>query len=395
MSGPHEVAYDPIRRYNALAKVLREPRGAKTSEHLRNLRRSDPCYGSLTPSKERANLAELSYDPMKRYNAMAKLLSTPKGAKSVEHMANLRLSDPCYGSLAPLKERPNHAELPYDPIKRYNAMAKHTKPKRGTKTTEHLYNLRKSDPCYGSLTPSKERPNIAEYTYDPVRRFAALAHTFKPPKGYKSVEELEALRQSDPCYGSLVPSKERANIAELPYDPARRFSALAKVLREPRGAKPFEHLRNLRLSDPSYGALVPSKHPEEAEEEEEEGAKEEDYLEAWGVLGGTTRQRASSTGYSSGMGSGRLPRILSNQQFEPLEDEDDEEATLSPLYESSRAPMGAATKWAPLPASATRRMVVSPVHSAAAATLATLTTASSIRPPPLRRPHLYARLGAL
>eukprot|EP00316_Scyphosphaera_apsteinii_P006313 CAMPEP_0119299252 /NCGR_PEP_ID=MMETSP1333-20130426/1359_1 /TAXON_ID=418940 /ORGANISM="Scyphosphaera apsteinii, Strain RCC1455" /LENGTH=84 /DNA_ID=CAMNT_0007300625 /DNA_START=12 /DNA_END=263 /DNA_ORIENTATION=+ len=82
-------------RYNAMAKLLRQPRGAKSTEHMEVLRQSDPCFGSLLPSRTRASVHELSYEPMARYNAMAKLLRQPRGAKSTEHMEVLRQSDPC------------------------------------------------------------------------------------------------------------------------------------------------------------------------------------------------------------------------------------------------------------------------------------------------------------
>ena len=54
------------------AKLLKEPKGAKSAEHLKHLKASDPCYNSLAPSKERTGVHELSYDPIKRYNALVK-----------------------------------------------------------------------------------------------------------------------------------------------------------------------------------------------------------------------------------------------------------------------------------------------------------------------------------
>ena len=44
---------------------------------------------------------EHSYDPHARWTAMAPLLRTARGAKSVEHLELLRINDPTYGSLAP------------------------------------------------------------------------------------------------------------------------------------------------------------------------------------------------------------------------------------------------------------------------------------------------------
>jgi len=37
-----ELAWEPMKRYQMLAHTLKRPRGAKTAEHLENLRRSDP-----------------------------------------------------------------------------------------------------------------------------------------------------------------------------------------------------------------------------------------------------------------------------------------------------------------------------------------------------------------
>ena len=56
------------------------PRGAV--EHLKILRTSDPCYGSLGPAKGASctTAAILS----KRYEAMARLLKEPRSAKSFD-----------------------------------------------------------------------------------------------------------------------------------------------------------------------------------------------------------------------------------------------------------------------------------------------------------------------
>jgi len=188
---------------------------------------------------------------------------------------------------------------------------------------------------------------VHELPYDPVRRFIALSKVgaLDSRRGAKTTEHLAVLRLSDPCYGSLMPAKERAAVHELPYDPVRRFSALSKVgaLECPRGDKPFEHLRNLRLSDPSMGSLSPSTRAalDDDDEEEEDviADDEEEYLVA--------RPRPLSTRTSGSLSAiGRLPRILSNQAFEPLEDDDE---ALSPLSDIRHArepptwcpPMGA------------------------------------------------------
>ena len=102
----------------------------------------------------------------------------------------------------------------------------------------------------------------------------------------------------------------------------RRFVALSKLIEVPRGAKPLDHLQNLRATDPMYGSLAPRRlgdacnahafgwievHHEDAKEESESS-------EEW--------RRPSS---------GRLPRILSNQMMHfSDEDEDSELWTPSP-----------------------------------------------------------------
>ena len=226
----------------------------------------------------------------------------------------------------PSKERVAKHELSFDPLHRFNALAKTLASPRGAKSVEHLKVLRQSDPCYGSLAPAKVRTAKTEFSYEPQTRFNALAKSLKAPRGAKTTEHLEILRLSDPMYGSLMPAQERVGKHELPYDPSRRFVALSRLMDAPRGAKSLEHLENLRVNDPSYGSLVPQRgssaarkwtelgpaagwlKEEEEEELEESGSGEsgsEDYL-----------QKRPSVG--------RLPRILSNQMMH-FSDEDDEE----------------------------------------------------------------------
>ena len=99
--GPTEHSYEPLARWTAMAPLLRTARGAKSVEHLELLRVNDPTYGSLAPRKELPAKHELPYDPLARWTAMAPLLRTARGAKSVEHLELLRINDPTYGSLAP------------------------------------------------------------------------------------------------------------------------------------------------------------------------------------------------------------------------------------------------------------------------------------------------------
>ena len=231
-------------------KLVKTPRGSKSTEHEAVLRQSNPCYGSLAPNLTRPNCAEVSYDPLKRFNVIGD--KVPRGFKSVEDLEILRTSEPCFGSLNPDTTRPNRAEYSYSPLKRFAAVGQ-KKMARGYKGTEHLAILRTSSPLYSSLAPDLTRPNRAEYSFDPLKRFAAVGD--KVPRGFKSLEHLEVLRTSDPAYGSLAPDLTRPNCAEVSYDPLKRFAAVSDRL--PRGAKNEEHLAILRTSDPCLSSLAP------------------------------------------------------------------------------------------------------------------------------------------
>jgi len=257
--GPTEHSYDPLARWTAMAPLLRTARGAKSVEHLELLRINDPTYGSLAPRKELPAKHELPYEPLARWTAMAPLLRTARGAKSVEHLELLRINDPTYGSLAPRKELPAKHELPYDPLARWTAMAPLLRTARGAKSVEHLELLRVNDPTYGSLAPRKELPAKHELPYDPLARWTAMAPLLRMARGAKSVEHLELLRINDPTYGSLAPRKELPAKHELPYEPLARWTAMAPLLRTARGAKSVEHLELLRINDPTYGSLAPRK----------------------------------------------------------------------------------------------------------------------------------------
>jgi len=78
------------------------------------------------------------------------------------------------------------------------------------------------------------------------------------PRGAKSVEHLEVLRQSNPSYGSLLPKTDRPAAHEVSYDPLVRWNVLGKYLGERRGAKSVEHLEVLRQSNPEFSSLRPS-----------------------------------------------------------------------------------------------------------------------------------------
>ena len=245
-----EYSYEPMARYHALAATIKPPKGAKTTEELEILRQSNPAYGSLAPRKDRPGRHEVSYDCMVRFNTLAPTLKTPRGFKDTAHLENLRQSDPCYGTLAPRKDRPGRHEVSYDCMDRYTSLAPLLKLPKGAKTVEHERHNRASNPCYGSLAPRKDRPGRHEVTYDPLERYTTLAPTLKTPKGSKSTEHLEILRQSNPCYGSLAPRKDRPNRAEYTYDPLDRYAALARSLRTPKGTTSREHKEVLRTSNP-------------------------------------------------------------------------------------------------------------------------------------------------
>jgi hypothetical protein len=73
-----------------MSKHLREPRGAKSAAHLEMLRQSDPTPGSLYPRKLRGSATEVTYDPLDRWMSLSRYLREPRGAKSLNHLQVLR-----------------------------------------------------------------------------------------------------------------------------------------------------------------------------------------------------------------------------------------------------------------------------------------------------------------
>jgi len=86
-----------------------------------------------------------------------------------------------------------------------------------------------------------------------------MAPSLRAPRGQKTTEHLAVLRASDPCLSTLAPRQTLARPHELSYEPMERWAAMSKAgaLRVPRGYKTSEHLEILRQSDPSYGTLAP------------------------------------------------------------------------------------------------------------------------------------------
>jgi len=72
------------------------------------------------------------------------------------------------------------------------------------------------------------------------------------------VQELEKSLQVRPGTLFRWRRNDSANLAELSYEPLTRWNVMAKHVKEPRGAKSVEHLRNLRINDPEYHSLAPS-----------------------------------------------------------------------------------------------------------------------------------------
>jgi hypothetical protein len=110
---------------------------------------------------------------------------------------------------------------------------------------------------FAVLRSANEQGTATEHPWQPEARYASMAKLHKEPRGSKSVEHLEILRTSNPDYGSLVPSLDRPSKQEVSYDPLKRYVALAPSLRVPRGSKSVEHLEILRTSNPDYGSLYP------------------------------------------------------------------------------------------------------------------------------------------
>jgi len=342
--GGADLPWDPLERYQALMAV--DALEEASSPHLCNAPGSPGAKTSMlfgSPTKV-DTVALDERHPIPSQHHVLRSLQKRDQPRVVSWNAMERLERS--------EDASNPTELPYDPLVRYSIMAKNFHEPRGAKSVEHEAILRTSNPCYGSLTPSKERPNVAELPYEPTRRYLAMVKSLKVPRGHKSVDHLEHLRTSNPCYNSLLPARERPGQHELPYDPAKRYVALAKTLRTPRGSKPFEHLRNLRISDPSLDRSLSPQHTSSGDEDPEAeevspGASRAVAIEEAAVSEMSLRGRALS-----GSSLGRLPRILSNQAFEPLDDDDDDDDSLllspSPRDAMPRYARGAQT-WAPPP----------------------------------------------
>jgi hypothetical protein len=131
----------------------------------------------------------------------------------MEPLEVLRLGNPCFGSLAPSLDRPSKAEVSFDPLVRWNVLGERVP--RGYKPSEHLEILRLGNPCFSSLAPSLDRPGVHEVHYDPLKRWTALSFAAKQPRGHKSVEHLEILRLGDPTYGTLAPRKRVSKVTTL------------------------------------------------------------------------------------------------------------------------------------------------------------------------------------
>ena len=135
-------------------------------------------------------LAELTYEPLERYRQLESLGAFDAQAPVAKSCTRAPRS-------TPVDETVGRGELTYDPVVRYNALARSLRRPRGFKSIEHLRVLRASDPLRGAMVPRLDHPSAHELTYDPVTRYNALARSLRRPRGFKSVEHLQALRQSE------------------------------------------------------------------------------------------------------------------------------------------------------------------------------------------------------
>jgi len=322
-----DASWDLVAQYKCLAENLL---ASEEQEPARAVRERQKAKRGMAPAVDPVSLP---WEPMARYNALAKQLRTRRGNKTVEHLEVLRTSNPCYGSLLPSQERVAKHELSYEPSKRWTAMSPMLRQPRGAKSVKHLEVLRTSNPCFGSLLPSQERVAKHELSYEPSKRWTAMSSMLRQPRGAKSVEHLEVLRTSNPCYGSLLPAEERTGKHELPYRPERRYIALAALQREPRGAKTFAHLKNLRIDAPR------SAQPSHYSPTRGDSSPDEDEAEVGEEAAELPRPRISLS---------RLPRIASQQLFVPEEEEDEDALSYYSTSPGARSAAGrAAPAWMP------------------------------------------------
>jgi len=175
---------------------------------------------------------------------------------------------------------------------------------RGAKTTEHLALLRISDPTFSSLAPDATRPSKAENSFEPVKRFAAMAWVAREPRGSKSVEHLEILRTSDPTYGTLAPSRTRPA-------PAAVVSSLAAVgmlegMTRVVSVDGLDGWQNItpNAEAPTLAEQVPAWPEEQSDDEADDEADSGDALpELPGWSSRRRRPRASSASFDSDQAS--------------------------------------------------------------------------------------------
>jgi len=192
-------------------------KGWKDSEHLHNLRHSNPCkvpHAKMVSHprgwKDAGHIAALNAsDPSPAHDDGIQWLCPPpaeplmKGWKDPEHLHNLRRSNPLRHSQAVIEI------MPLGKMKSYP---------RGHKGPAHIAALEASDPtslralacrCAGSLLPAVGARGY--YPYNSSRMLhvaqtkrwqqdmAGIPRGEKLPKGWKDAEHEEALRQSNPA----------------------------------------------------------------------------------------------------------------------------------------------------------------------------------------------------
>ena len=133
--------------------------------------------GDMAHFLEEDVVAELPWDPEARYEALVVAAALDQ-ENDVLHSASFAMATETMRAVASAR----HSRAVW-------ALDAPAEPKLASALAYNAADAVARDLSRGSdATP-------AEYSYDPVMRYNALAHTFKQPKGGKTVDHLEVLRQ--------------------------------------------------------------------------------------------------------------------------------------------------------------------------------------------------------
>ena len=190
---------------------LGSPRCAPSFESGRRARAQMTTFmmhdrGDMTKFIEDDVVAELPWEPVERFIALAEA----EALEAAEVRKARRASREAIG-LFPGAKTPADAVVLAD--MEFLIALKHIAVSAADLSTHKALELEeKLGVPRGTLVKMlcHEEPSATEYSYNPVRRYNALAHTFREPRGAKTLDEKECLRQV-PLNSGLNPSPPPPN----------------------------------------------------------------------------------------------------------------------------------------------------------------------------------------